>query len=505
MGIIIRPSGGFFMKLNYLGSIAAVVAMTGCSAPTVEEGRERLDLLLSDGIEEDRQTKLQDRFARLSDKNKQAIDILENFDGDGAEQGPTTDLSSMLALALNRNPEIGQAAQQINKADAARLNAIYGYLPQVSAVANLNVINQSVVESDNDVFQVGEAEYQSLDYSIELSQPLFDMSRIYSIQLATTLRSSAEVEYIATVQGTMYEVFDTYMQALQAENDVRILRRRQSLLRQELQAQRDLTDEGLSRQNALRSLEIELADLSIDEAEESLTLASHVATLSRLTGSNVQGVTRVGSIPGGIAGTERRVSPEEAVASALERNPTVLRSLIDVTESDLRRKQALAADFSPILVAFARGVFEDREASRFGGGSVTQDYILGVRMVIPIFNASGAGYESIEAKVDVKDALLQYVNQKRIVSTDVNSTLVRMEELATARSRARASQRSNAQLVRQEIDLAESGESQPYLVAALQSRELASQAQATFYDLEYLRAWARLEYLTGQSLGENLR
>ena len=73
----------------------------------------------------------------------------------------------------------------------------------------------------------------------------------------------------------------------------------------------------------------------------------------------------------------------------MERNPIVLRSLISVTEADLRNKQARAVDFAPVLVAFARIVDEEREDSRFGGGSITADTITGVRLVVPIFNARG--------------------------------------------------------------------------------------------------------------------
>ena len=146
-------------------------------------------------------------------------------------------------------------------------------------------------------------------------------------------------------------------------------------------------------------------------------------------------------------------------------------------------------------------VDEEREDSRFGGGSITADTITGVRLVVPIFNARGEGYQSIETRVDFKDSLIQYLNQRRQVEADIAATHQRMIDLSSASGRAQSAVRSNRALVTQEQNLEEAGDSQPYLVAALQSRALGAQAQSVDLQLEYLRAWARFAYLTGQNLG----
>jgi outer membrane protein TolC len=389
----------------------------------------------------------------------------------------------------------------MNRADAQRLNAIFGYLPQITLTANQNQIEQEVVSSDNNVFAAGVASYGSTDITFEISQPIFDLSRIFGIRIANTVRTNAEVDYIATVQTVMYEVFDTYVQALQADNSVNSLRRRQALLRRQLNAERNRVEEGLTRQNALRGLEIELAELGISSSRRELDRARLLSELSLQTGTRIEGVTR-SAIPNGISGTERRVSVKDAVDNAMLRNPTVLRSLISVTEADLRNKQARAADFSPVLVAFARQIDEDREDSRFGGGSVTSDTIMGVRLVVPIFNSRGVGYANIETRVDLKDSLLQYVNERREVEADVTATHKRMGDLAAASSRAQSAVRSNRALITQEKALVEAGDSQSYIVSAYESRALEAQAQAADLRLEYVRAWARFSFLTGQNLGK---
>ena len=76
-----------------------------------------------------------------------------------------------------------------------------------------------------------------------------------------------------------------------------------------------------------------------------------------------------------------------------------------------------------------------------------------------------------------------------------------MVDLTTASARAQASVRANRALVRQEQTLVDAGESQPYVVASFQSRALEAQAEAAELEIQYLRAWARFAYLTGQNLG----
>ena len=121
---------------------------------------------------------------------------------------------------------------------------------------------------------------------------------------------------------------------------------------------------------------------------------------------------------------------------------------------------------------------------------------------MPVFNARGEGYENIESRVDLKDTLVQYLNERRRIETDIAATHQRMSDLRAAQGRAQSAVRANRALVTQERDLVDLGESQAYLVSAFQSRALAAQAEAMELELEYLRAWARFSYLTGRNLGQ---
>jgi len=484
--------------------LVLATALTACGDGLTSKAKpERLSGLLDGGIDAERQAALTTRFENAIANNDVATALQAEFDGDSASDAPTVSLADTLQAALERNPEIGRAAQRINRADAERLNAIFGYLPQLTASATYAQNEQEVIETDNDVFQLGTASYPSLDAQVELRQPIFDLGRIYGLKLSSAMRSSAEVEYIATVQKVMYETFDTYLRAAQSRNRVTALQRRQGLISRQLSAETTRADAGISEESAKNALRIEVANIGVDLSQERLRYNTALSDLAFLSGKRITNVTTL-STPAGVFGTERRVSAEAAIQTASKNNPELLGSVIAVAEQDLRKRQAISADFAPVLEAFARLQYEDREASRFGGGSTTMDTIYGVRLVVPLFNADGQGYSNLIARVDFRDALLQYFAQKRQISADIYSTHNRLGEISKSISESRRAVGGARALVNSERALVEAGKSEEFLVAALQAREVQAQERVRYYELEYLRAWGRFEYLSGMNLAEKL-
>lgn len=484
--------------------VASLAFLGGCGDGfTSKATPERLSGLLENGIEGERQDALVTRFDNALTNNDTAAALQAEFDADIISTAPPASLAATLQLAQERNPDIGRAAQRINRADADRMNSIFGYLPQISLTANYAQNLQEVIETDNAVFQLGKAEYPSFDAQLELRQPIIDLGRIYGMRLASAMRSSAEVEYIGTVQRVMYETFDTYVRASQSQNRIRSLQRRQGLLNRQINAQVTRTNAGIAVDSEKNSLRIEAANIGVDLAQERLRYNTILSELAFLSGSRVDNVTALAT-PANVFGTERRISKEQAIQTASENNLELLGSVIAVAEQDLQKRQAIAADFAPVLEGFARLQYEQRDASRFGGGSTTQDTIYGVRLVVPLFNADGRGYSNLIARVDFRDALLTYFATRRQISTDIISTHSRLSEISKSISESRRAVGAARALVSGERALVNAGRSEEFLVAALEVREVQAQERVKYYELEYLRAWARLEYLSGMNLAERL-
>ena len=248
-------------------TLVTILGLAACGENAATRATpERLAALLEDGIDADRAARADDRLASILARDN-ATGALAGPYG-GQEDGTDASLGPLLVAALERNTTIGAAAQDINRADAARLNAIFGYLPQLSFDATYSQINQRVIESDNAVFQEGEADYPVLDYRVLLTQPLVDLGRLFGIRVADNARSLAEVNYIASVRDVSFEVVDAYLVALQSGRQAAFLRQRQALLSRQAATRATLEEIGLGDLTAEASVRGEAASLAAREAAE---------------------------------------------------------------------------------------------------------------------------------------------------------------------------------------------------------------------------------------------
>lgn len=476
----------------------ALTAIGGCGEGMVSKATdERLADLAQNGLDDETRANIEERFQASLDRNEQTVALADRYAGQSAAAG-AFDLDELLRATLEADPTIGRAAQAINRADAARLNAIFSYLPQVSLSYEMQQISQEVISTDNAVFQLGKAQYPVTTYGLELRQPIVDLSRIFGIRIANTARTAAEVRYVAAVKEATYEVFDLYLEAAQSKARIQEMTRRQGLLRRQESAMRRLESIGAG-DRSYRSVQLEGAKLGGDIAQERARFQRILGQLSYRSGRAVSDIP-TNSIPRDVFGAERRLSVVEAVARAKRNNPDILASIIGVAEQDLRKRQALSADFAPVLDAFVRFENEKREASRFGGGSQTQDTVVGVRLTVPLFNAEGQGYRNLISRIDFRDAALEYFATSRRITAEISSTHGRLTELSAAMSRARQAVGVANRGTGDEQALVEAGISPEFLVAGRQVRSSIAREQLSFYELEYLRTWARFAYLTGENL-----
>ncbi|GGE38856.1 TolC family protein [Actibacterium pelagium] len=490
-----------FKYAKHVAALAMAGGLIGCGeGATTKATDERLAGLLENGIDSDHKAKSDERLAKLLGKEN-ATGALAGPYGSQVEVADRAQLPQLLASALERNTRIGAAAQSINKADALRLNAIFGYLPQVSFVYDQSEVDQAVISTDNEVFELGEAQYPVTTTTLMLQQPILDLGRIFGIQYAKNARSLAEVDYIGTVRDVSYEVFDAYVVAVQAKRQSASLRQRQNLIGRQINSRNALEEIGLGNVVEESSLRSERANLAAEEANESARYANAIGDLSFLTGAVVRDISDV-QLPSSIFGAERRVSADDAVEAGLTNNPAVMASALRAVGAEINRKRALSEDFAPVLNAYATLEAETREASRFGGGSETEDTTVGLRLTIPIFNARGNGYARLPATVDARAEVLEYHASRRQLETEIRATHARMGQLSKAVSSARSAASQAGRALSSERQRVEAGESVDLAVAARQLRLNLARERVSYYQAEYLRAWARLQYLMGEDLAK---
>lgn len=491
-------------KMLLTTAIGALMLLGACDGASNKATTERLDALTESGTDPEKLVKLMEKFDGVIDRDNSIAEINDKFGSDLIEDPSNADISGILQTALNRNSDIGRAAQGINAADTQRLNAIFGYLPQLTAGYNMTQMDQKVIESDNDVFQEGNAKYPVTAITVQLRQPIVDVERLFNIKAASAFRTRSEVEYLAVVQETIYRTLLTYVDVVQSQNRVRSLRKRVALIRNQMDSESNLAQAGLADERTKRSLNAEKLRLTADMASAQSEYAAGLSKLSAISGASVKGVRAI-ALPSSVKGTEKRLTAEEAQSRAVEHNPSLIALAVGVVEEDLRRKQAIAADFSPVIEAIVGLEKEDRAASRFGGGSVTQDMSVGVQLTIPIFNKNGTGYRTLTSNVDLRNSVINYHAVKRQLGTDIDSALIELGQISSVlRSLRQAISEVNKNIA-SERALVKSGESAPIQVALHRASKIRLESDRSYQQMQYLKAWLRLNYLMGELSTEVLK
>lgn len=481
-------------------AVAGVLLMSACERVSNKTDAAVLAGLRDSGIAAEARAKNDERLEK----------VLGRDNGTGALKGPYgaltassgASLGGLMQDALQRNTDIGRAAQDINLAHVQRLNAIMGYLPQVSISIQRDQLDQKVVDSDNQVFQLGNAQYQVDTQVIRLVQPIVDISRVFGIRQATTARTLAEVNYIKAVKDTMASVFDTYVTAHQSKTRAAALQARLRLIDRQvaaLEGQIAAGEGNFVQPEAVRS---DRATLAADLAFERSRLSASLGQLSRLTGRVVSDVS--GGLPSANRGAAG-LSAQAAVQAGMRENSDIMAAALSVVISDMEKKQQAYADFAPVLIAYATLEREARGNSRFGGGSTTDDTTIGLRLTIPIFNANGEGISSLEATVAERAAALEYYATKSQVEAEIRATLDRMRELSAAQSSAAAAASAARRALGRERARVTSGEAIASATLSHEIRVNTAQERAAFFQGEYLRAWGRLQHLTGLRLDTLVR
>ncbi|MCL4069184.1 TolC family protein [Pseudomonas sp. GX19020] len=480
-------------------SLLALVAgfgLAACDGMSNKATPERLDGLVTNGVDGKKREKAEGAFDKAMARANSIAGLNEALGGDATMNAGAVPLNTLLEAALEHNSDLGRAAQDINRADAQRMRAIFGYLPQLSLNYTSSTVDTTVVSSDNQVFELGTANYPVTTMYVEMRQPLIDMSRIYGIKLGSTARTAAEVRYIATAQKVLFETFDAYLVASQSKAKITELKARAESLRRQSSAESVLTDAGLANDTSRRAILTEQARAESDLAIETTRYAEALSRLSWLTGTAISDVQKV-DVPGSIMGSERNVTAEAAKEAARKNNPELLSIAIGVVQADLARKQAIAADFGPVVDLFMTMETETREGSRFGGGSETEETTTGVRVTLPIFNARGDGLRTLDANVDLRAAIVDFHASRRQVDTETVMVLERMKQLSASIGRlSQAASNANAN-AKTERDRVATGESNELILAARERQSSEMKMELEVQRIEYLRAWVKLQHLTG--------
>ncbi|KKB08614.1 TolC family protein [Devosia chinhatensis] len=403
-------------------------------------------------------------------------------------------LGELYANGVDFNPQIRVARSRVAVADAELSNAALRFFPALTGKATRSYTFQNILNSDNQVFQQGTAEYGTTNVAIEGRMPIINLENVFNYRKTDSQQRKSYVEYVGAAQTFIRDLMIAYIDLAEANAIIDEYRQRVSLLQSRTSNERARQSAGNGSAEMALGFEQELSDAQAQLGVQEARQKSVMIRIEELTG------TKVGTVRGHIAMANLTLPIEDVeglIDLALSNNPRYIAKKYEVDAFDDETRRAVAKDFGPTLDSFASHEYENRGGSQFGGGSETVQTVVGLQLSVPIFNAGGQGYQFTTAvarnqQISAELAMVASETKSAVAMSYSNYLAARLRIQRDSQTIRKGSELIS--LVNQRVADA-AGTVDDGLQARLDLASYMRQRQQAQFQL--LREWVQIKHLTG--------
>ncbi|CAK0744953.1 Outer membrane protein TolC [Gammaproteobacteria bacterium] len=299
------------------------------------------------------------------------------------------DLMAVYRLALERDPQLAAAAAARDSTLEAVPQAKSGFLPTISAGADLNRNRQKTTYGDPSALgPAGSTSGRTLsfsghDFSLNITQPVYHRETSIALDQSNIRVSQANAEYGAARQDLMVRVAQRYFDVLAALDSLETAQAEKLAVARQLEQSKQRFAVGL----------IAITDVHEAQASYDLTVAQEIAAENQVANAREALREVTGTHPGDLAPLSRKaplVSPDPTDAdrwadTAVAQNLTLVAARFQ-TETAQKQVEIQRSGHYPRLDA----VGNFRLQTIGGGGSVagttdTDSSAIGLQLSIPLY------------------------------------------------------------------------------------------------------------------------
>lgn len=318
------------------------------------------------------------------------------------------DLLGVYQLALGNDP-VFQAAGAANRAaQELKPQARALLLPNVNASANASR-NFLDVQESNAVSRLGTSEFDTNEYSLNLTQPVFRRDLFVQLGQADSRIEQADAEYAFALQELMLRSAQRYFDVLRAEDELNFARAEMDAFEQQLRQSRQRFEVGL-----IAITDVEEAQAGFDLAKAQVIAAENQLNVSREALREVTGEYHYDLE--GLGGRLVLVRPEPDdidrwTEVSLEQNLRLAAALSasDVARDEIRRQSAGHLPTLDIVGSYGR----DDSTGGFSGGSTAVQSAIGLQLSVPIYQGGLTVSRTREARHLYQQSLDLVEEQRR--------------------------------------------------------------------------------------------
>lgn len=195
----------------------------------------------------------------------------------GQAQAETFDLLSLYQSAINYDAGIAAAKAAYYAEQQDEDIALAGLLPSLSAGASTGHTNGNNSPQSDDSFN-------TLRYSVSLSQPLLNLNNWYSLSAAEQNSLRAEMAYLDEEQNLILNVATAYFGVLRAKEDLIAARALETAVKRQYEQAKEQFDVGLIAITDVHEAKATFDDSKTNRIRSEGNLTLSIEQLSRLTG-----------------------------------------------------------------------------------------------------------------------------------------------------------------------------------------------------------------------------
>jgi len=201
----------------------------------------------------------------------------------------TDTLSGIYELALQNDPQLRAAKAQFLAETETKNISRAGLLPQISAVGQYSEDeyegSSSQVLGQNALFgRKGNTDSDVKNYSITLSQPLFDLPAWFSFQQGKELSEQAKLQFSADQQSLILRSADSYFNVLRERENLETALAEEKAIKRQLEQTRERFEVGLLPITDVHEAQATYDSATVDTLEAKGALDIAFEGLTVLTG-----------------------------------------------------------------------------------------------------------------------------------------------------------------------------------------------------------------------------
>jgi len=305
-----------------------------------------------------------------------------------------TSLNDVYLSALENDPVYQIAYHQKQASSEVYQQARALLLPQASLNMSEAQVGQDIISADNAVFAQGKSNFRVTEFTVQLTQPIFNYSSWAGFRKAKIEVKRIAMEYEDSRQDLMLRVAQRYFAVLSSNESIDYIHKEKVSVGQQLELTKAKYEKGLVRITELTDAQARFLQAEAREIELQNRMNDSLLGLKEILGQLPDFLSLlVDSIP------LERPDPEDPktwVKSALEQNPKILvrKFAIEEAEEEIDRQQA---GHFPTVDLSASHNERDTGGTLFGGGSDVNTDEVKLEINIPLFAGGAVASRAREA------------------------------------------------------------------------------------------------------------